>query len=216
MPRSSASVQIRRRPGPSLGLHLRRRRVRNHRPARRRSRASRSCRTARPRPPDGLPVRARRRSTRPRSDGEDVRTEPRTTGQRNGARSASSPTRSTYRGPASRPTVQIVQDRIDRAADARRDAPRAARRRRWSSCSSRSAFGTVYARRALVPIRESLADQRGGPAPPARVRGRRQPRAADAADRHPQQRRAPRPPSASEPVARSGRRSTTSTTRSAT
>ena len=35
-----------------------------------------------------------------------------------------------------------------------------ARRRRWSSSSSRSAFGAVYARRALVPIRESLAAQR--------------------------------------------------------
>ena len=55
-------------------------------------------------------------------------------------------------------------------------------------------FGTIYARRALVPIRESLAQPARRPAPPARVRGRRQPRAADAADRHPEQRRVPRAP----------------------
>ena len=56
-------------------------------------------------------------------------------------------------------------------------------------------FGTVYARRALVPIR-AIADHpaRGAP-PPARLRRRRQPRAADAAHGHPEQRRAPPAPS---------------------
>ena len=54
------------------------------------------------------------------------------------------------------------------------------------------------------------------PAAPARVRGRRQPRAADPADRHPEQRRVPRAASRTSRSRRSARRSRTSTTRSAT
>ena len=59
-----------------------------------------------------------------------------------------------------------------------------------SSWPSGSAPSTPGARSS--PIRESLPRPASRPAPPARVRGRRQPRAADAADRHPRQRRAPR------------------------
>ena len=77
-------------------------------------------------------------------------------------------------------------------------------------------FGTVYARRALVPIRDSLAGQRVAAPPPARVRCRRQPRAADATDRHPQQRRATSTGIEASPSSRSAPRSWTSTTRSAT
>ncbi len=55
-------------------------------------------------------------------------------------------------------------------------------------------FGAVYARRALVPIRESLAAQRLALAPPARVRGRCEPRAAYAAHRRPGLARAPPAP----------------------
>ena len=89
-----------------------------------------------------------------------------------------------------------------RAADARHDAGRARRRRR--------------ARRpGRVRLRDHLRaagarpDPRiaGGPAgraaPPARVRRRREPRAADAADRHPEQRRLPR--TASRRAGRAGR-----------
>ena len=82
--------------------------------------------------------------------------------------------------------IQVIQDRTteQRTLDAmlRVLLVGGARRRR----SSPFGFGAVYARRALVPIRDSLAAQRLGPAPPARVRRRRQPRAADAADRHPE------------------------------
>ncbi len=53
-------------------------------------------------------------------------------------------------------------------------------------------FGTVYARRALVPIRNLAGQPAVGPAPPARVRRRCQPRAPDTVDRHPEQRRASR------------------------
>ena len=77
-------------------------------------------------------------------------------------------------------------------------------------------FGTVYARRALVPIRESLATQRVGAPSPARLRRRCEPRAADAAHRHPQQRRAPRAATGTSRSPRSAPRSRTSTTRSGT
>ena len=92
---------------------------------------------------------------------------------------------------SARSIIQVIQDRTAEAADARRAPPRRCSSAGWSSSLVAVAFGAVYARRALVPIRESLDGAARRAPPAARVRRRREPRAPDAADRHPQLRRAP-------------------------
>ena len=76
-------------------------------------------------------------------------------------------------------------------------------------------FGAFYARRALVPDPRSLASQRVGAPPPARVRRRREPRAAHAADRHPELVEHLRAAPATSPSRTSATPSSTSTPRSA-
>ena len=56
--------------------------------------------------------------------------------------------------------IQALVDRSTEVADAQRPPARPRRGRDGSWWSCRSAFGTLYARRALVPIRQSLEAQR--------------------------------------------------------
>ena len=140
----------------------------------------------------------------------------------------------TSRRPSSaRTPVRILTETVGGARSAARSRSRSSRTGRPSSRRSQViqfvlivggllvlvvsfGFGTDLRAPGAGPDPRVAGQPADRAAPPARVRGRREPRAADAADGHPEQRRAPRATPRRAGRGRSAPRSRTSTTRSAT